>query len=93
MLMWSPKAGAANTPVQRQMFDFERVAVGVSETEEVSFTIDALSLQLVDPATGNLVSAPGKYKIEVTTGNEVALAFDLEVTGDHSVLIEEFPTA
>lgn len=76
--------------LRRQLFAYERVAVAAGAKREVAFHVSPADLLVVDPGTGDRVSAPGQYRITVTNGvNETLTAF-VNVRGPLS-LVEEFP--
>jgi beta-glucosidase-like glycosyl hydrolase len=91
MAFWSPQTVQVNTPVKRQMFDFQRLSLAAGGKATAAFSVDALSLQMADPATGALVSSPGSYVLTFGNGNDAWLSLNVRVTGDAAVVIEPFP--
>jgi hypothetical protein len=76
----------------QKLWQFQRIAdVAVGATASAQFTVDAEAISLTDLATGDLVSAPGTYKLVVKDGTSI-VTLDLEVCGDQTVL-EPFPKA
>jgi hypothetical protein len=74
----------------QKLWQFQRIAdVAVGATASAQFTVDAEAISLTDLATGDLVSAPGTYKLVVKDGTSI-VTLDLEVCGDQT-LLEPFP--
>ena len=85
---FSPSALSAQ-PSNRlltQLFAFERVHLSPGESASVTFTVSVETLLLVDKASGDIVSTPGKYSILFTNGveNNVTAAV-VTVTGPQTV--------
>lgn len=78
--------------LKRQLIAFERVHVASGDAAIVVFDIAAADLSVVDPATGDRVSAPGSFDITITNGVEEVLTAKVTLTGRHTVL-DAFPEA
>ena len=77
----------------RQLLDYKRVHLAPGQSATVPFSITARSLAMVDRSTGDVVSAPGTFRIVVVTnGAGAALAQEVVVRGKQA-LIEAFPRA
>jgi len=82
---------------QRQLFDFQRVSLAPGERAKIKIKVPSASLALAN-AEGDLVSAPGTYKILFTNGADNWLPAGntitklLHLTGAESV-VEPFPKA
>ena len=91
MAFWAPCELSVSTPVKQQMFDFQRVSLANGAKRTVAFSVTALSLQMADRRTGDLVSVPGLYTISFTNGVDLKLSLNVTVKGDKAVVIEPFP--
>ena len=75
----------------KQLFDFMRVNLGKGQSTSVTFTVPSASLAVSD-AEGNLVSAPGAYKLLFTNGVDQSVEQQLIITGTERIL-EAYPQA
>lgn len=52
----------------RQLVDYERVHLGPGETAVVTFTVSSETFRVVDKASGDVLSAPGAFRLLFTNG-------------------------
>ena len=76
---------------RRQLFGFERVSLGPSQSTTVAFAVTSASLAVAD-LSGDLVSAPGDYTLVFTNGAAGTVRHLLTLTGPEKV-VEPFPKA
>lgn len=74
----------------RQLLDYQRVHLAPGASATVAFNVTARSLAMVDRDTGDVVSAPGTFRIVVTNGAGARLAQDVVLRGEQTTL-EAFP--
>jgi beta-D-xylosidase 4 len=74
----------------RQLLDYRRVHLAPGASATVAFNVSARSLALVDRDTGDVVSAPGTFRVVVTNGARARLAQEVAVRGEQA-LLEAFP--
>mmetsp|Transcript_54586 Transcript_54586/g.130224 ORF Transcript_54586/g.130224 Transcript_54586/m.130224 type:complete len:930 (+) Transcript_54586:138-2927(+) len=74
---------------KRQLFDFERVHLEPGQSRTLTFKVPATALALAD-AHGNLVSAPGRYRLLFTNGVDASIQKSIQLHGKEEVL-ERFP--
>lgn len=79
-----------STRLIRQLFDYQRVHLNPGQWTTVTFDVSADTLVLVDRATGDRVSTPGSFNIEITNGNRVIAVHTVAVSGER-VVVEAFP--
>lgn len=75
----------------QKLWDFKRVSdVAVGTTTELPFVLTVESLALADIVTGDIVSAPGEYRVRFDDGSGHNASIPLTITGPQRVL-EPFP--
>ena len=73
-------AGAPAARLRKQMFAFERVAVGAGGAKvAVTFAVDADSLELYS-AAGDRTVYPGAYTLQFTNGVDATVTKEINVT-------------
>lgn len=83
------KVGLPQHPV-KSLFDFKRVTVAAGHQTTVSFVVTQDTIILAT-ADGDLVRAPGDYKLTFENGVGQVLNAELQLTGNQ-VVVDPFPT-
>ncbi|GMF37036.1 unnamed protein product [Phytophthora fragariaefolia] len=78
-------ASGPATLLNKQLFDYRRVALKPSQSIHVTLEVQRSTLALVDEE-GNLASIPGSYEIIITNGVHEQQTFRLDVVGEKAVL-------
>ena len=74
----------------RELVDYQRVHLAPGASQTVSFAVSSKSLRMVDAASGDWVSTPGRFELRATNGHDQTLSQLLVVTGREAV-VEAFP--
>ncbi|ETI32779.1 hypothetical protein F443_20481 [Phytophthora nicotianae P1569] len=81
----STGATGTATLLNKQLFDYRRMALQPSKSTELSFTIQRSTLALVDDQ-GNLVSFPGSYEIIISNGAHEHQTVRIMVEGEQEII-------
>jgi hypothetical protein len=78
-------------PLARQLFAFQRVTLAPGQSTQVVFALDAAKLAVASPETGDVLSAPGTFRIEFTNGVHELLSALVHVQGPLQVIDDTVP--
>jgi hypothetical protein len=92
-LFATPPANST-TGLLRRLTAFQRVHLAPGASATVKFAVSVETVKLTQAATGDIVSFPGVWTVDVATGplpKDVAVSKAVRVTGAEAVVLERFP--
>jgi hypothetical protein len=74
----------------KQLFAYERVHLAPGDATTLTFTASSATVNIVDKATGDVISAPGSFNFVFTDGVDQTLTVPVTVTGSQ-VVVHPYP--
>jgi len=78
------------TKLVKRLFSYERVHLESGHSQIVTFLISSSTFRIVEHSTGNIISTPGDFEIDITNGVDHHILSHVTVVGDE-LLVEAFP--